>query len=63
MMMDRKHFRFEKPHPPNEPGKSNLIIKNADLDEGLAPFVCKTVAVITDAWEDAEVVKSAAAQS
>ena len=63
MMMDHKHFRFEKPHPPNEPGKSNLIVRNANLDQGLAPLVSGAINFIRETWEDSDPVESAATKS
>lgn len=57
MMMDRNNFRFEKAHPPNEPGNSNLIIRNAKADDKLTPLVSEALSAMDSMWKNADPVE------
>lgn len=57
MAIDGRHFRFEKPHAANTPGRSNFIILNADKDEKIRPMIAEAVEILDNMWEDSESVK------
>ena len=56
LMIDRKHFRFEKPHSPSMAGKDNLIVKNADMDEKIYLIIEDVISDIDRLWEEARPV-------